>query len=150
MFGLSTKEVLGKSILNATQNCIPQYKESVRHLIAEMYKTGNGDIDERDINRVRKEFLDEVADSVFNTFQISSPAVFQRIMMILMSPSICGYDINVDNGMIAGSVFAICYHAIKNKVAAPKDCIRLNHLQNDMMQRALIEIEAEMRREGLT
>lgn len=38
MFGLSTKEVLGKSILNATQNCIPQYKESVRHLIAGMQR----------------------------------------------------------------------------------------------------------------
>lgn len=144
MFGLSTKEALSKAILNASKNKVEVYKHGIKANIDVL----NGDAEkekEEVIILVRREYLDEVANSVINTFDVSSPTIATRIQLTLSSPALCGYeDIDISNGIMAGSLYAICYYAIKNKVAKPRDCIRLNHLQHDIMNSALAELDNEL------
>jgi hypothetical protein len=144
MFGLSTKEVLSKAILNASKNKVGIYKQRIMSNIDVL----NGDEEaatEEVLISVRREYLDEVANSVISTFDVSSPAIAARIQLALMSPALCGYeDIDISNGIMAGSLYAICYYAIKNKVAEPRDCVRLNHLQHDIMNTALAELDSEL------
>lgn len=144
MFGLSVRELLIKTITNACYNNIESYKSNI---IANMGEIECKDGEELDslLMSLRREYFDDVANSVINTFRVSSPAVFNKIQLSLMSPGICGYsDINIENGIGAGSVYAICFNAIKNKIAAPKDCIRLNHIQNNIMNEALNEISRQI------
>ncbi|MBQ2614411.1 MAG: hypothetical protein IJB80_03660 [Clostridia bacterium] len=142
MFGLSTKEVLTKAIINACHNCKTTYKSTILENMDKL-----NDCDEESANglltSIRREYLNEVADSVINTFRVSSPNISSRIQLVFMSPQVCGYDIKFDNGIMAGSVFAICYYAIKNKIAPANICIRLNHIQNDIMDEVLQEIESK-------
>ena len=89
MFGLSTKEVLSNAILNASKNKIEIYQ---RGIIANIDAL-NGDVEaekEEAIISVRREYLDEVANSVINTFDVSSPTIAARIQLALMSPALCG------------------------------------------------------------
>ncbi|MBQ2614407.1 MAG: hypothetical protein IJB80_03640 [Clostridia bacterium] len=140
MFGLSTKEVLSKAIINACYNCKKTYKSAI---IENIDKLNNCDEESADdlLTSIRREYLNEVADSVINTFRVSSTAISSRIQLAFMSPQVCGYDIKFENGIMAGSVFAICYYAIKNKIAPANLCIRLNHIQNDIIDEVLQEIE---------
>ena len=144
MFGISTKEVLSNAILNASKNKIEIYQ---RGIIANIDAL-NGDVEaekEEAIISVRREYLDVVANSVINTFDVSSPTIAARIQLALMSPALCGYeDIDISNGIMAGSLYAICFYAIKNKVAEPRDCVRLNHLQHEIMNDALSEQDNEL------
>lgn len=142
MFGLSMKEVLAKAIINACHNCKNTYKIAILENMDKL-----NDCDEEStkglLTSIRREYLNEVADSVINTFRVSSPNISSRIQLVFMSPQVCGYDIKFENGIMAGSVFAICYYAIKNKVAPANLCVRLNHIQNDIMNEVLQEIENE-------
>lgn len=145
MFGLSTKEVLSKAIINACYNCKDTYKKAIMDNIENL----NNIVDEKRAKEmfaeIRRQYLDDVANNVINTFKVSSPNVFARIKLSLMSPSICGYeDINIDTGIMAGSVFAICFYAMKNKVAPANVCVRLNHIQNDIMDEILQEVDNEL------
>lgn len=142
MFGLSTKEVLSKAIINACYNCKITYESSILENIDKLNVC-----DEESavalLMSIRHEYLNEVADSIINIFRVGSPNIASRIQLVFMSPQMCGYDINFENGIVAGSVFAICYYAIKNKVAPANVCVRLNHIQNDIMDEVLQEIEKE-------
>ena len=145
MFGLSTKEVLSKAIINACYNCKNTYTRAIMDNIEDLNTATDEESAEKIFVAVRREYLDDVANKVINTFQVSSPNVFARIQLSLMSPSMCGYDdINMDNGIMAGSVFAICFHAIKNRIAPPDLCVKLNHIQNDIMDEVLREIDSEL------
>ena len=145
MFGLSIREMLSKSIINASENCISIYKESILNNLKALDELNN----EEDVSillaSIRKKYLDAVTNSVISSFQISSPTVFSKIQLLLMSPAACGYeDISIDNGIMAGSLFAICYYALKNKVASPSECIKLNHIQNSILDKVLMEIDSEL------
>lgn len=143
MFGLSIRETLKKSILNVCENS----KDSYKKYILDNYN----DVDSIDEERIiaiskmaRRNYFDDVANSLFNSFKVSSPNIYGKIQLILVYPSMCGYDdIDVDD-LTAGAVYAICYFALKGKTASPKDCIELNHLQNDIINEALEEIDKEL------
>lgn len=140
MFGFFSKNILKNAIINATENLLPQYKSNIIRYIKE---ADANELDEQEFFSIRKQFLDDVANSVFSTFRVSSPTIYQKIMLNLLHPYGCGYDINVEDGISAGAVFAICYHAIENKPAPTKYCIRLNHLQHELMEQVLEEIDSE-------
>ena len=116
MFGLSTKEVLSKAIINACYNCKNTYKSSILENIDKLNVCVEESTDAL-LTSIRRIYLNEVADSVINTFRVSSPNISSRIQLVFRSPQVCGYDIKFEKGIMAGSVFAICYYAIKNKVA---------------------------------
>lgn len=145
MFGLSTREMLTKAIINASINCKDIYKNAIISNIEALENTENEDDISILMLSIRKEYLDAVWDAVVSTFRVSAPTVFSKIQFIITSPSICGYkDINFDNGVMAGGLFAICYYALKNRVAPQKECVKLNHMQSDIMNRILFEIDAEL------
>ena len=143
MFGLSMKEVLFKTVSNACYNCKDTYKFSLLERLDEL-----NNADEETADKINTEityaYFNAVKNTVVDSFRLSSPAIYARIQLALRSPSMCGYDIDANAGMMAGSVFAICYFAIKNCVAPAKLCIKLNHIQGDLMQKVLHEIANEM------
>lgn len=142
MFGLSTKEILSEAIINACYNHKKTYKSAI---LENMNKLNSSDEETAEdlLTSIRREYLNEVADSVINTFRVSSSNIASRIQFVFMSPQVCRYDIKFGNGIMAGNVFAICYYAIKNKVAPANVCVRLNHIQNNIMDEVLQEIEKE-------
>jgi hypothetical protein len=145
MFGLSMREVLINAIINASINCKHIYKDAIIRNIATLNDAENESDVSTTMLSIRKEYLDAVWNSVISTFKVSSPTAFSKIQFIITSPSICGYkDIHLENGAMAGSLFAICYYALKNKVAPSKDCIKLNHFQNDIMNQVLLEVDKEL------
>ncbi len=144
MFGLSMREVLTTAIVNACINCKDVYKDAIIKNMEALNKAKTDEDTYRLTLFIRKEYLDAVWNTVVSSFSISAPTVFSRIQFISTTPSICGYgDITMDNGIMAGGLYAICYYALKNKKAASKDCIKLNHLQTDIMNQVLFEIENE-------
>lgn len=147
MFGLSTKGVLSNAIINASKNKIDVYKQRIKSNLAVLNE--DEEADEAVFTSIIREYFDEVANSVIETFSISSPTIAARIRLALISPALCGYeDIDICDGIMAGSLYAICFFALKNKVAMPRDCVRLNHLQRDIMYMALAELGNELHKEN--
>lgn len=143
MFGLSTREMLKKVILNLSRNNLDIYKSGIKKNIEKLNCGTETEVNEI-LFEVRKEYLDSVMDSVISSFRAGSPQVADKMFMLLLSPKMCGYDIDLDSGVMAGSVYAISYYAIKNKKARAKDCVRLNHLQNDIINEMLKQLDSEM------
>ena len=143
MFGLSTKEILFKSIVNACRNCENTYKNSIVENLDDL-KNADNETSNKIALDARRKYLDDVSNKVTDSFRLSSPAIFARIQLGLLSPSMCGIEgLNSENGLMAGSLFAVCYFAIKNSIAPGKICIRLNHIQNDIMEQVLHEVAEE-------
>ena len=144
MFGLSTKEVLAKAIVHACYNC----RNTLKRALMDNTENLDNAEDEESVDKIlvaaRREYLDEVLCTVIDTFRLSSPVIHEKLLLSLRCPSMCGYDINLDNGVLAGSVFAICFYAIKSRIAPPDICIKLNHIQDDIMVGVLREIESEL------
>lgn len=146
MFGLSTRERLSKVIINACMECKDVYKNGIMNNIELFDGMENEDDASSLIISIRKEYLDAVVNSVLSSLQISFPFVISRIRRIMTSPGIFGLEDVVDgeNGIAAGRLFVICYYAIKNTIPTPvREWIELNHLQNDIMNEVLSEIEGE-------
>lgn len=145
MFGLSIRKTLATAIANACQNNRNVYKESVKKRIKDLIEAENDPAKQKAIAmEARSEYLTKVFDDVVKALSISTPTIEQRVRLAIMSPSICGIpDRDIDDGVMAGTVYAICYWAIKNKQAKPGDCIALNHYQNDIMQSVLHEVDQE-------
>lgn len=137
------KEVLFKTVSNACYNCKNTYKFSLLDRLEEL-NSADEETAEKINTEISRAYFNAVKNTVVDSFRLSSPAIYARIQLALRSPSMCGYDIDADAEMMAGSVFAICYFAIKNRVAPAKLCIKLNHIQGDVMQKVLYEIADEM------
>lgn len=151
MFGLSTKEVLFKAILNASRNSrsllLDLYAPNAE-AISDAIRAGDTDTVEKLYLPIFQAYHDDVANSIFNKYQASAPIIFQKIMMCLLSPSVCGHDFDIDNGITASSIYAICYWATKTKVAPAKDCIEIQKLQTEISKKA-IATYASLRRDRL-
>ena len=105
MFGLSTREILEKAIINASINCKNVYKSAIMNNIETLNNAEKEDDISSLLLSMRKEYLDAVVDSVISSFQISAPTVFSKIQLIMTSPSICGYeDINFENGAFTATI----------------------------------------------
>lgn len=116
MFGLSTKEILFKSIVNACRNCENTYKNSIIENLDGLKNADNG-TSKKNAFVARRKYLDDVSNKVIDSFRLSSPTIFARIQLVLRSPSMCGLEgLNSENGFMAGSLFAVCYFAIKNNI----------------------------------
>ena len=142
MLGFFQTSILKNAILNASNNHIESYKNAIRRKFRESGKSQK-EVDFKVVSEIRNQYLYDVMWAVFDTFAISSPGIFARLKLALTCPSICGYDISLENGVLAGSVYAMCYWAIKNKSAKSKDCIELNHKHNAIMEQALKELDEE-------
>ncbi|HIV97629.1 MAG TPA: hypothetical protein H9745_08535 [Candidatus Agathobaculum stercoravium] len=147
MFGLSTREKLYDLILNTSKNCMNMYISGVQELLTNPNNIDNDEAMNAGFVRVRREYLDEVANNVFNFFKVSSPAVHARLQLLMVSPQICGLSeelFEVDTGLSAGMVYGLCYYAVTNKKVKTYDCSKLSHLQNDLMNQALAKLSENM------
>ena len=145
MFGLTNKEKINSLILNASQNCIEIYTSGIKNLL-DKQDLGNQEM-EQCVIHIRREYLDAVTNSVLTFFQNSSPAIYSRLQMAMISPGICDMDddlVNLDIGLSAGVLYALCYYAVTNKKAKTYDCSKLSHLQNDLMNQALAKLSENM------
>ena len=125
MFGLSTRETLSRAIANACQNNKDVYKNAVKKKLPALADAAN----------------DEEAIQAFN---ISDTTLSERLRLAILSPELCGLSgSDIDNGTMAGTVYAICYWVLKNKEAKSGDCIAMNHYQNNIMESVLKEIQSE-------
>lgn len=146
MFGLSTKEKLYNLILNTSQNHIGEYISAVKDICDQGDALSETQM-ESECQKARRNYLDGVSNDVFHFFNTASPKTFLKLQVLFVSPSKCGFDdefFDLDNGLTAGAVYALCYYAMKDKSAKPYDCSKLSHLQNDIMQQALLELSENM------
>ena len=145
MFGLSVKKTLARCVANACQNNRNVYKQAiVKNLDAIVQAENDEEKQKKIFTEVRNEYLTKVFDDVVKAMSISSPTIETRVRLAIMSPGLCGIpDRDIDDGVMAGTVYAICYWAMKNKVAPSGDCIALNHYQNDIMNEVLHEVDRE-------
>ncbi len=140
MFGLSTKEIITKEILKASKNNKDILKQGIKN---NKVAFENGDEETAKIfSMIRKTYFDAVSNDVYNSIQSSTPKIAANIFYMFMYPEKCGYDdMNIDDGLSASKLYAIVYYAFKGKVAPIKDCIELNHLQNNIMNEVFDELE---------
>ena len=89
--------------------------------IIELYSEYGEDLSEEQFYKVRNEYLNNVANAAFDVFRVSSPTIYQRILLAVQAPLICGYDFEEGEeiaGMMAGKVYAIIFWAYHNKIAS--------------------------------
>lgn len=75
MFGLSTKEILFKSIVNACRNCENTYKNSIIENLDGLKNADNG-TSKKNAFVARRKYLDDVSNKVIDSFRLSSPTIF--------------------------------------------------------------------------
>ena len=127
---------LRRAILAAAKNNIESYKTNIRLYI----NSPEDELTQEDTLNIRREYLDSCANDVFSVIGKISPRVAFEVQHILIHPEVCGYDVNIENGFLAGSTFAMCYYILTGKIAKPMDCVKLNHVHNAIMDKALKEI----------
>ena len=142
MFGLSVREKLIELIEKAIVQETYVYGAEVKKY-CQVESEYPGELpDEISENMAEKStglYLDAVANRVYKEVGGASQKTNMRIMAAALSPALCGYpDISVDR-QPAGAVYAICYWALKGKVAQPEDCIYLNHAQDACMYWTLVD-----------
>lgn len=141
MFGLTVKERLLNGICSSCANNIEMYKIEVYEYCK---KYVDSEPPEDEILEIRKRYLNSVLNEVFELVGASSSNISSRLSLVLMSPEMSGYpSSNFENGVMAGAVYAFCYWAIKNKQADIADCFALNHLQDKIMNDALVEVSEQ-------
>ncbi len=144
MFGLSTRETLSRAIANACQNNKDVYKNAVKKKLPALADAANDEEAQKILIAVRKEYLTKVFEDVIQAFNISDTTLSERLRLAILSPELCGLSgSDIDNGTMAGTVYAICYWVLKNKEAKSGDCIAMNHYQNNIMESVLKEIQSE-------
>ncbi len=145
LFGFSKKQKLIKLITRCSEENIDQYKADAREW---MEKSRKGIYNEQEkelmYRELRENYCLSVEENVVMAISEEDESLTEKIEKIIMEPHLSGYNINLNEGsFMAGRVYAICYFAIKEQKADPDDCVRLNNMQNDLMNRAMGEITEE-------
>ncbi|MBR4078893.1 MAG: hypothetical protein IKK29_01665 [Christensenellaceae bacterium] len=132
MFANQAENALSKAILEASKFYLKQFTDKLEAL--------GEDAGEDAFITARREYLDLVSSSIINHFEKQRPDIAKRIQAAMLNPELCGYrGIDINNGISAGALYAICLYAVENRVAKSNDCIRLNREQNAIMLSALDE-----------
>ena len=84
----------------------------------------------------KKRHLDDVFNAVISKVTENHPEKADSIHYMVMDPGYSGYNLDFENGIMAGGIYAICHFALMNKVAAPADCAELNSKHAYMMAQA--------------
>jgi len=135
VFANQAENALTKAIMEASKFYLPQYIEGVKKLEEQNLQVS--EFSEK-LVAVRRDYLDLVSNSIINNFEKQRPDIAKRIQAALVHPEICGYKgIDLNHGISAGALFAICLYAIENRVARSADCIMLNRSQNDLLMNEL-------------
>lgn len=138
-----SKKKIRNAIVLECKLKINSYYEDVLKLAKGEFLSGTNLDDEKKVTIIRKRYLDGVAYAAFDRIH-KNQKVADLLMFLLNSPEKCGYDVNIDNGISAGTAFAIAYTALTKKEADEKYCIALNHFQHNLMDSALIKADESL------
>lgn len=151
MFNLTMRERLKKVILNASENMLYVYEEQIRKLLSEndiSYIKENMEEFEDQFIEIRREYINSVADAVFNMCKVIAGSFAAKMELMRLSPDLSGYDIDLayleKYGFSAGMVYAMCYKVLTDKEAQAKDMSELNYKQQESMDRVLAKLDTEL------
>ncbi len=137
MFNFVIRKTLMNAIISTANKYIDDFKNDIADNIDVLENADDGEAVFLDI---RKSYLTDVANEIFAAFGKSASQNL-RLTYTLLHPEKCGYEgIDFEKGMLAGSIFAVAYYVFTEKIAKPKDCIRLNHIHSAIMDKAISEI----------
>ena len=136
MFGLSTREMLHRVIMNISESCVHELEEDLLYHKDAIERSSEED-QEKILTGIQTRYFDDVANGVISSIKANSPVAYQRLRLAMQAPLMCGYDIDTSKWLMAGSLYALCFFAYKNKTADPKDCIAMNHEQNNLIVSAI-------------
>lgn len=136
MFFKSEKKVLKNTILEVVNEKTPEYINEVKEIKNNTELTT--DAREIEIEVTKKRHLDDVFSTVIEKLSAEYPEKVDSMHYMVMDPGYCGYELDADNGFLAGGIYAICHFALMNKVAPATDCAELNSRHAFMMAQAMI------------
>lgn len=131
------KRILVLNILKAASNNKAFYKSKIKSLIKEY----GDEIDDEMLFSISLEYLKKVYDDVTSLYDDD---MYMKILEVERNPSISGYELNLNNGFLGGTIYAIIFYAKKGKPARPSECTELNHRVNEIMHEVLIELDNEL------
>ena len=141
----STKEMLKELIIKTANETLTVYKRilfnGIDHAVSE--EIFNETIMENVGTRAFKQYEESLFDSVMEHVKKVSPQSEFRLNMCLLSPTLCGYDVDFAKACGAGVAFAVAYFCITGEVAAPQDALQLNQIQKQLLHNALLEFQNE-------
>lgn len=143
MFGSSARKKITEALVAEMEQRLENFYSDLLSLAKGDYLPTSDFDAEQKAMIIRKQYLDSTAHRAFNRIS-KNPKVAALIESLLKTPSKCGYDIDTENGISAGTAYAIAYFALTHRVAPGGDCITLNHHQNNLMDSVLDKIEKEM------
>ncbi len=133
MFGLTIKEQLLKEVVSAVTDHILSYRENVTISLNRLQEMDDAEFRIAMV-KIRKEYLDSVKNSVLVFLKKKKPSKYNKVCEYLLVPSKCGFeDCDVNGGIMAGTLYAICYYAMKGYHAEVSGCVALNHFQTALM-----------------
>lgn len=145
MFGLSIKERLINLIEVTCTQQIGEYKEYYINCIDDLKAAGD---DETTIRRIATEgqrvYFNAVSGEMMDKLNEKLPTAAAKFSLCMLNPSICGYDISIDNGISVGMLYAMWYYSITGRIARGVDCSKFNHFEKELMQNVLRQIGSEL------
>ena len=145
MFGLSIKDQLFNLIIAASEKALVGFENDIEAFYLDYNDLENEEDIIVEYQKVLRRYLDAVSNDVISIIHDGPSSISARLSVTLYVPSRCGYpDIDFRNGLRAGSLYALCFYAHKNKPANPKDCIFLNHYQNNLIDSVLVKLDAKI------
>lgn len=143
MFGLSAREKLKKAIITTAQTKAREHKSEITALYQMSVAK---EITQEESNQrylaILRDICDDVANTIINGISKISPKYAMTIQMNFLSPKSCGYpDIDTDEGLLGGGLYAICYNAITGKIADREDYSQLNKAYRSIMSGIIEEIQ---------
>lgn len=142
---LGVNDLLKTTILNTSKNHTSDYKRNVATLLG----NSNNQVKPEEFDAIFKKYINDVSDSVFNIIKLSSPDIYEKVLLARKCPSICGYPSDrlakmtkhqETYGLMAGDIYAVLYWAHHNKIVNQKEVSKLNDTQKTILKNATKDI----------
>lgn len=144
MFG--AKSVVKNQVIASMRHCMPDLKAEIIYGIENEPELTNDAFDDI-VRRFFSNTFDDAAKGLCSGNPMMNPYFVAFLQnLIHEAESTCGYDIDIENLNSAGTVYAILYAFKTGKIAAPVDCIKLNHTGSMIINAAIMDAEKELSR----
>lgn len=139
MFKKRKKNELINVLIECSKNSISIYRTEISKYLEQ--SNLEEELDESKLYDSRAEYLDCVLDEVIKYYEKKSPKICNNILNLIANSK--NYEIDNDKPLMLGTIYYLCYIAIFNKEPSDQECVYLNHFQNDLMKKVLIDLDSE-------
>ena len=141
MFDGMKKRRLESAILTVSKNLIYVYKQGIM-ANKEQLETAGEDGYDAIYSQVMKQYYDAVNNTILEGMDSNTKVRVRLAMDPILSPV---KDLVRDNGVYMGGTFAgILWWALEDKELDSYTMSKIDHLQMDIVQNALVELSIEM------